>query len=675
MQQGDIVVVNLDSGPRLGRFIETKSNRARISISRNREARLPVSRVIHETGLSAASFEDVEKLSQEANSVSNDIDLEEVWDVVCDDGDALTLTDIAELYWGTEPEISQSVGLLLYLLDSDIRFARDGSHFVPRDRDTVAQTLERMERQAQRATDSKSLIAAVKSGELPAELTPYQSDTLDLVRGFAIHGEEFNRANPAKRFLAEAGVKGRDLQRAAFEKLVSLGIMKEDEHIALEREDIPTEFPCAVLAEARALEAARLIADPDRVDLTDLTVFSIDDRDTKDRDDALSIQILNGNANSREYRVGIHITDVGALIPMGAALDKEADRRMSSLYLPEQTINMLPRQVATDKGSVNPGETRAAMSVMANMSADGEIRDWKVERSVIRSERALSYDESDMIISEPSQPLHDELSALYALSKQLRGQREARGALNFDRDELSVKVNSEGEISVVVIPRNAPSRSLVQEFMVMCNSLLALYCSEAQLPAPFRSQATPNVSDIEAQFPPGPLRSYLMIRRLAPAVVATKPGAHGGLGVESYTQATSPLRRYPDLMVQRQISSHLRTGEALYDTEAVTSIAHRADTQIRQMSRIENQRRQYFLLKWLDARRANSTDGEYILNGIVLENPPNRAATVELTDWPFRTRAALPNSTSPGEEVSLILHGVDLWRRTAQFTLAVGQFR
>ena len=673
MQQGDIIVVRLDAGPRLARFIETKSNRARVSIGRNREARLPVSRVIHETGLSAERFEAVEELGGQVNAIAESVDLEEVWDVVCDDGDALTLTDIAELYWAEEPSPQQSIGLLFHLLTDDIRFVRDGDYYLPRDRETVAQTLERLQRQAQRAADSEALVAAFRSGALPDTLTDHQSNTLGQVRGFVIHGEDYPRANPVKRFLDEAGVKGRDLQRATFERMVSLGLMREDEHLALEREDITPDFPDDALAEAETIDVAPLTSDPERVDLSDLVIFSIDDAETRDRDDALSIETLD---DSGSYRVGIHITDVGALIPRGSALDVEADRRMSSLYLPEQTINMLPQRVSADKGSVNPGETRAAISLIAELTADAELSDWKVTPSVIRSDRALSYREADRAIADAGRPLHAQLSALYDLSKRLRARREARGALNFDRDELSVKVNSDGEISVSVIPRNAPSRELVQEYMVLCNSLLAQYCSDADLPAPFRSQTTPDVSDIEAQFPPGPLRSYLMLRRLKPAVVSTKPGLHGGLGLDAYTQATSPLRRYPDLMVQRQISHHLRTGETLYDNESVTSIAHRADTQIRQMSRIENQRRQYFFLKWLDARRREAEEAgeQCVLDGIVLENPPNRAATVDLADWPYRTRAALPNSTSPGDEVSLRLHSVDLWRRTAQFTLAIGQF-
>ena len=676
MQKGDIIVVRLDAGPRLARFIETGSNRVRVSIGRNREARLPVSRVIHETGLTAERYETVEELSLEANAIAESVDLEEVWDVVCDDGDALTLTDIAELYWADEPSPKQSIGLLFHLINSDLRFVRDGSHYLPRDRETVAQTLERLQRQAERAADSEALIAAFKSGHLPSGLTDHQSNTLDQVRGFVLYGDDYPRANPVKRFLDDAGVKGRDPQRSAFEKLVSLGLMRQDEHLALEREDITPDFPEDALAEAETISVAPLISDPDRMDLTALIVFSIDDSETRDRDDALSIEIFDSPGDSRSYRIGIHITDVGALIPRGSALDVEADRRMSSLYLPEQTISMLPHPVSTDRGSINPGEERAAISLIAELRDDGQVSEWKVTPSVIRSGHALSYAEADRIIGDSSHKLHTELLALHELSEKLRSRREGKGALNFDRDELSVKVDSDGEVSVAVIPRNAPSRNLVQEYMVVCNSLLAQYCSVSELPAPFRSQALPDVSDIAAQVSPGPLRTYLMMRRLKPAVVATKPGAHGGLGVEAYTQATSPIRRFPDLMVQRQISHHLRTGETLYDNESVTSIAHRADTQIRQMSRIENQRRQYFFLKWLDARRRETEQvgNQYVLDGVVLENPPNRAATVDLVDWPYRTRAALPNSTSPGDEVSLHLHGVDLWRRTAQFTLAVAQF-
>ena len=666
MQQGDIVLVQLDAGPRLARYIETKGNRLRLAVGRNREARLPMSRLVHETGVTAAGFEAVEDLRRQAETVVEDLDLEEVWDVVCDDGDALTLTDIGELYWGAEPSTQQCVGLLMYLLDDDLRFVRDGSHFLPRDRETVADLTDRRQRQVQRTADAQSLSAGFRSGGLPTELTDYQDDVLRQVRGFILHGDEYSRAGFAKSFLESAGAAGRDPQRSAFEAFIELGMMVPDEHLALERADIVADFPADALAQADSAAQEPLLDDLDRRDLSELFTITIDDADTRDRDDALSIETPEDGL----YRVGIHITDAGALIGPGSALDVAADRRMSSLYLPEHTISMLPPAVSAGSGSLNPGELRAAVSVIVDLTATGEVTDWKVVKSIIQSDHALAYQEADAAIDDAVHPLHSELNLLHRTAMSLRAARDAKGALNIDRGELTVKVDSEGAIDVRVVPRNAPARSLIEEYMVLCNSLLAIYCVNNDLPAPFRSQSLPDMSDIRAQVPEGALRTYLMTRRLTAATVSAKPGPHGGLGVDAYTQATSPLRRYPDLTVQRQISHHLRTGEMLYDDAAVTSVAHRADLQVREIARIENNRRQHFFLRWLDGRRVatESAEGQAIHEAVVLENPDRRAALLELVEWPFRTRAAVPNAIAPGTIVSLQLHGVDIWRRTAQFT-------
>ena len=250
-----------------------------------------------------------------------------------------------------------------------------------------------------------------------------------------------------------------------------------------------------------------------RKDLTHLSVFTIDDADTKDRDDALSIQRNDGE----KWQVGIHVTDAGGLIAPESPLDTEADRRMSSVYLPEQTIPMLPSAVSTDRGSLNPGELRPALTVFVDLSDEGEVLDWKVVRSFICSREALSYEKADAALADTAHALNSDLRALHHMSLALRTRREQRGALSLDRDELSVKVDDGGEIYVSVVPRSAPARSLVQEYMVLCNSLLARYCAENDLPAPFRSQSAADVADIRAQMPDGPLRWYMMTRRLQPA--------------------------------------------------------------------------------------------------------------------------------------------------------------
>ena len=671
MQTGDIIVVQLSGGPRLARFIESKSDRIRVAIGRNREARLPHSRLILETGMNAPAYDAVENISRKAETVADEIDLEELWDVVCDDAQPLTLEDIGDLYWGEEPSQIQTVGMLLNLTRDELRFIQDGGHYIPVDRESVTRTIERRERRARQTADVQSLSESIRDHRLPELLTDHQSELLEQVRGFVLHGDDFTRATQVKRFLESAGLMGRDLQRGAFQILVSLGLMDPDENLALEREDIPVDFPGEVISEAEEVRRAGIPIEPDRDDLTSLRMFTIDDADTRDRDDALSIEQTNDDV----WRVGIHVTDAGALVAPDSELEAEADRRMSSVYLPERTIPMLPTAVSTDKGSLNPGEPRAALSVFVDLAVDGEVLDWKATRSLVQSQEALSYEEADAALACPTLPLHSDLGAMRRISSALRKRREQKGALNLDLDELSVRVDGDGAICVRVVPRTAPARSLVQEYMVLCNSLLARYCAENELPAPFRSQSAPDMADIRAQVPDGPLRWYKMTRRLSPASVSTKPAAHGGLGVEAYVQASSPLRRYSDLVVQRQISHHLRAGQTLYDEEAMTSVAHRADMQRRQLSRIENQRRQHFFLKWLDQqRREIESRGQVpVYDAVALENPDRRTALLELARWPFRTRAALPSSVSPGESVKLRLHGVDLWRRTAQFTMEASE--
>ncbi len=369
MHLGEVVVVQLTAGLRLARYVETRVNRVRVAIGRNCEARLPDARVVRETGLSASSFETVEDLTRRVESIAAELDVEEVWDLVCEDGQALTLEDIAELYWGAGPSEVQTVGLLLLLSRDDLRFTKDGFHYVPVDRDTVEQTVGRRQRRVQRAADAEALAQWLREGDLPEELTEHQSGLLADIRRYVLHGDDYFRAAAAKRIVEEAGVRGRDLQRGAFELLVSAGVLDADQNLDLEREGIPTEFSAAARITACEVDSEDTLNDQSRLDLTRLAAFTIDDADTRDRDDALSIQRLDDET----YRVGIHVTDVGALIPPGSTLNVEAESRMSSVYLPEGTIDMLPPKLSADRASLVPGQRRAALSVLADFGAEEEM--------------------------------------------------------------------------------------------------------------------------------------------------------------------------------------------------------------------------------------------------------------------------------------------------------------
>ncbi|HCH08059.1 MAG TPA: hypothetical protein DEW32_02515, partial [Dehalococcoidia bacterium] len=170
MQSGELIVVRLNSGPGIGRFVEADSTRVKIAIGRNKEARLPLARVMLTTGMKAAGHEAVENLTREAETVASELDLTDLWDIVCDDRDALSLEDMAELYWSDEPTSAQRVGLLFHLDRNDLRFTTKGSEYTPRTREEVAELEARRERTARHAEEAVALAECLSSGKLPEEI-------------------------------------------------------------------------------------------------------------------------------------------------------------------------------------------------------------------------------------------------------------------------------------------------------------------------------------------------------------------------------------------------------------------------------------------------------------------------------------------------------------------------
>ena len=697
MKPNELVAARMSGGITIARVVDVEASRVRVAVRRKKEARLPAERIVLSTQVFADGDEQVAAFRKQSESIASDVEIAELWEVVSDEQAALSFDDLAELYWGADASAAQQVALLLRL-DRDSLYFEDGKRgYTPRTQSAVEETLARRKRQAQQAAEANALVACLKSGELPSELTPHQRMLVDSIRDFAAFGDDYARSSIVKSLLNRMERKGGNLQRLAFETLVFCGVFAPDEPIELARDEIAEAFTEDAVAAAESVNEAELLEDPKRIDLTALCTITIDDADTQDRDDALSLERLDGESEAK-YRLGAHITDAGALIPAGGALDEEANRRMSTLYIPDRQIPMLPPAVSHDKGSLDAGKRRASLSLLADIDADGEVLHYEVKPSIIRSDAALSYEEANAAISDEGHAYHDMLASLRSLTEALSRRREAAGAVGIDRAELHIEVVSSEDVRVNVVQRDSPAREMVAECMVFCNSLLASFCSDRDIPATYRSQSAPDLSDLGADLPPGvqigedgPLRQYLMLRRFAPAQSGKTAAPHGGLGVPAYIQATSPLRRYPDMVMQRQIAHYISTGEPLYGEDDITSVAGRADVQLRAMGKLEEERRRYWLLKFFKLRMEKAaecgstgsprTDTECDLTGsprtdnalfkaVVLDNQPRRSAMLELVDYPFRVRARLPDAVKPGETVTLRLHNVDLWEKRGSFVHA-----
>ena len=659
MKQGELLVAKLGKGSTVTRLLDFTGDDVVVALGRNKQARIPRSRIMFKTGLIAVDEDGAERFRRRVKDAEKDVDVAEIWDVVTDDQGPPSIDAIAELVWGNGLDMANQVAVVIQLDESPDYFECRLGRYKPLPRSSVAETVKKREREAERAKQAQTLMNEWGRGRVVEKLTEYQEDLLDLLRDYAIHGEEHRNAKAAKELLMLTCEGSGDLQRRCFEMLVRVQILSPDEPLEIHRAGLQVGFSRNVLIEAGQIDTDTLVHDDTRLDLTDKALFTIDYDTTEDRDDAISVEESDGGVV-----IGIHIADAGAMIPAGSAVDREAGNRMSTLYLPDGNISMLPHDVVRG-GSLDPGEIKGALSLMAKVSDSGEVTNWELNPSVIRSKAALSYSFSDRAIGEANDAWNKALNRLKGVAIALRRKREAEGAVLIDRGELVIGVDESGWVKVSV-RRLTPASDIVAELMILCNSLLAEFCFKEKIPAAYRCQSPVDMSGItNEQGMIVQLRRYLMMRQLMPAYLDLIPAPHAGLGVPVYFQATSPLRRYPDLVMQRQISHYIVAGKEFYAEEEIASVAQRAEVQLRELMGIEEQRKRYWFIKFLEQSLDRGQEDRFA--AVVLENEPRRSALLELVEYPFRLRADLQRSYEPGEVTTLRLCGVDKWRRVGQW--------
>ncbi|NTW52054.1 MAG: ribonuclease R [Chlorobiaceae bacterium] len=328
-----------------------------------------------------------------------------------------------------------------------------------------------------------------------------------------------------------------------------------------------------------------------RLDIRDKTVFTIDPVDAKDFDDALSIEPLSKGL----YRVGVHIADVSHYVPENSELDKEAHKRATSVYLVDRVIPMLPSRLSEKVCSLNPGVDRMAFSIFFHITTAGEIKKFEFNKTVIHSKRRFTYEDVQEILNSGKGDYIKELRLLDSISTVLREQRFAHGGLDFETEEVRFRLGSKGEPIEVIKKERLGSHRLIEEFMLLANRKVAEYLTttfleNAKSPQPviYRIHGAPQMERVSvlanfvrkigfdlkldrkgnesATVSSKALRELLqkvhgtnveflvnelVLRSMSKAVYSGDNLGHYGLGFEHYTHFTSPIRRYPDLIVHR----------------------------------------------------------------------------------------------------------------------------
>ena len=355
--------------------------------------------------------------------------------------------------------------------------------------------------------------------------------------------------------------------------------------ILIKKRGLPLDFPHHVLEATEAIPEGIHAEEIDRrLDLRDLICFTIDPADARDHDDAVSLQVLD----DQTYCLGIHIADVSHYVPEGSPLDHEALTRGSSVYLPDRVIPMLPEKLSANICSLQPCEDRLTLSILAHITPEGELIDAQIAETVIRSRASLSYGEVQQVLDcetctihqNPAEPYADILRHMEALRSCLTENRRARGTIDFEIPEPHIILNDQGH-PIHIRPRaRLNSHRLIEEFMLLANEIVARRMADGGIPILYRVHEPPDSEKLAAfcdlaktlgyrlssptradsiqtflanfkDEPIGHILSHRLLRSMKKAVYTPVNVGHFGLACDTYTHFTSPIRRYPDLILHR----------------------------------------------------------------------------------------------------------------------------
>jgi exoribonuclease-2 len=649
MKSGTIVEYICDKQIVCGVVLDESPKKLRLLTEGNREVSLAEKRLIgvsrESVDISGGRDRSLHQLAEVVSrreALQETIDVFEIWEFLNEDERWFDARTIAEMYFGDNPSEDQISAMGRAFFEDRIYFKFDTNRFYPR---TVREADELSKRRKEEEKRERMLEAGGKwlrdvmetgGGSAP----PVRDELIETLKSFYIFGKESPYYRLGRDLLDRAGFNSRDL---IFDILVKSGVWTPNENLLLIEHDIPEAFSKEGLD-----ETGRVCHDggtpdyeigPERVDLTGLSTLTIDGEGTLDYDDALSIE-PDGDA----FRVWVHVTDVAHFIPPGSVLDQEAMDRASSIYMADKKVPMLPPQISEQLCSLRFGEKKPALSLMMKLDRSGRVLEFDFLKSVICINRQLTYYDANIIYKEDK-----ELASLYMLALEFCRQREITGALQLTLPELHISVDEEERVSINRINRESPSRTTVAEFMIMANWLAGRFLSQKRMPGIYRSQGEPR-KRLLGEEGGTLLENWQQRRCIARVVISAEPDRHSGLGLDVYSSWTSPIRKYLDLVTQRQLKRAAGTNSSGYTKNEVSRIIQAVEDPMRRLMSAQRKRARYWLLRYLEQRK-----GEKI-QGLVVEKRHERYMIL-LPDIMLET--SLPTScgadSMPGDTVFVVI--------------------
>lgn len=419
-------------------------------------------------------------------------------------------------------------------------------------------------------------------------------------------------------------------------------------HAILAEFGLPYRYPEAV--EKAANKIPDEITDEEiaaREDFRQVTTFTIDPKDAKDFDDALSIRRLsNGN-----WEVGVHIADVSYYVKPGSIIDKEAESRGTSVYLVDRVVPMLPERLCNEICSLRPDEDKLTFSCVFELNGNAEVQKSHIARTVIRSNRRFAYEEAQEVIETGEGDYKEEILALNDLAQKLRKRRFDNGSINFDRHEVKFDIDESGKPIGVYFKVSKEANKLIEEFMLLANRTVAEFIGKPKdgkkpkafvyrvhdLPDPdkmasfaafitrfgykiktegSKADLSKGINSLLANVQGKPeenLVETIAIRAMAKAVYTTVNIGHYGLSFDYYTHFTSPIRRYPDLMVHRLLERYMAGGRSVNVQSLEDECKHASDME-QLAANAERASIKYKQVEFMGERLGEEYDG--VISGI-----------------------------------------------------------
>ena len=551
---------------------------------------------------------DIPDFLQQVNSYLDPSSLEVAWELLVEDGTSVSPEEMANLLF-SETEPPQVYAAHCLLSEDKIYFKQKGEVYEPRSATAVAERKHQLEVEALKAKGQQEFLTRVQQA-LDGEavewqkhdrhrleaLEKYAALLADVTRGGVKYDSLAQAYPPPAQVLETMTMLERTATpQGAFELLVDLGWWSPNENLFLRRSSIPVQFPTKVLDVAhQRLNAPPPDPDQNRLDLTHLKVYTVDDETTTEIDDGLSWEMLPDN---RE-RVWVHIADPTRWLVPEDELDLDARKRGSTVYLPTGMIPMFPEILATGPMSLVQGEICCALSFGIILDETGGVKDYSIHASLIKPTYRLTYEDVNDIL-ESGVREEPEIAALGKWALKRKSWRYQQGAISINMPEATIKVKDD-EVNIDLLD-DSPSRKLVAEMMILAGEVAARYGKTHNIPLPFRGQPQPELPPEEELLllPAGFVRACAMRRCMPRSEMSINPLRHAGLGLETYTQATSPIRRYSDLLTHFQIKAHLRGDVLPFSAEQLKEVMMNVTSITQEVVMVERQTNRYWALEYL----------------------------------------------------------------------------